>query len=84
MGKKLANNLQNSYLKGINYLIKRNLENHACPNKFLEDYDLLTWNKHIYDLSDVCYQRKIISHLSIPLCPIQLKKNHKNISHDNI
>jgi len=67
MGKKLANNLQNSYLKGINYLIKRNLENHSCPNKFLEDYDLLTWNKHIYDLSDTYYQRKIINHLSIPL-----------------
>jgi hypothetical protein len=66
MGKKLANNLQNSYLKGINYLIQRNLENHSCPNKFLEEYDLLTWNKHIYDLSDSCYQRKIINHLSIP------------------
>lgn len=67
MGKKLANNLQNSYLKGINYLINRNLENHSCPNKFLEDYDLLTWNTHIYNLSDVCYQKKIINQLSIPI-----------------
>lgn len=66
-GKKLANSLQNSYLKGINYLINKNLDNHMCPNKFLEDYDLMTWNNHIYNLSDNCYQKKIINQLSIPV-----------------
>jgi hypothetical protein len=67
LGKKLANNLQNSYLKGVNYLITQNLENNRCPNKFLDDYDLQTWNQHIYDLSDHRYHRKIISHLNIPI-----------------
>ena len=62
----MANNLQNSYLKGVNYLIKKNLDNHLCPNKFLEEYDLQTWNQHIYDLSDVRYHRKIINQLNIP------------------
>ena len=66
-GRKLANNLQNSYLKGINYLINKNLDSHTCPNKLLEDYDLLTWNNHIYNLSDNSYQRKIINQLSIPV-----------------
>jgi hypothetical protein len=66
-GRKLANNLQNSYLKGVNYLIAQNIENHRCPNKFLEEYDLQTWNQHIYDLSDYRYQRKIVNQLSIPL-----------------
>ena len=61
--RKIANNLQNSYLKGVNHLIKENLENHRCPNKFLEDYDLQTWNQHIYDLSDMWYQKKIINNL---------------------
>jgi uncharacterized C2H2 Zn-finger protein len=66
MGKKLANNLQNSYLKGINCLINKNLDMKRDPNKLLEVYDLLTWNTHIYNLSDVCYQKKIINQLSIP------------------
>jgi len=66
LGKKLANNLQNSYLKGVNYLINKNLENNKCPNKFLEDYDLQTWNQHIYNLSDGQYQRKFIGQLKIP------------------
>jgi len=66
LGKKLANNLQNSYLKGVNYLINQNLVNKSCPNKFLEDYDLQEWNQHIYDLSDSRYQRKIINQLNIP------------------
>jgi len=66
LGRKLANNLQNSYLKGVNYLITKNLEMHGCPNKFLEEYDLQIWNQHIYDLSDCQYQRKFINHLNIP------------------
>jgi len=66
-GKKLANNLQNSYLKGINYLINRNLTNRESPNKFLEEYDLMAWNAHIYNLSDIVYQRKIVNQLNLPI-----------------
>ena len=62
--RKLANNLQNSYLKGV---INQNLDNHHCPNKFLEEYDIQTWNHHIYELSDQKYQKKIMSSLNIPL-----------------
>ena len=65
-GRKLANNLQNTYLKGVNYLITKNLEDHRCPNKFLEEYDLQTWNQHIYNLSDSRYQKKIVIQLNIP------------------
>lgn len=65
-GKKIANNLQNSYLKGVNYLINKNLGNNMCPNRFLEEYDIQTWNTHIYNLSDVCYQKKIVNQLNIP------------------
>ena len=64
-GRKIANNLQNSYLKGVNYLINQNLENRRCPNKFLEEYDLQIWNQHIYDLSDPRYQRKIVNNLNL-------------------
>lgn len=62
----LASNLQNSYLKGVNYLIKRNLEGKMCPNKFLENYDVQRWNQHIYRLSDDDYQKKILNSLNIP------------------
>ncbi len=65
--KKLANNLQNSYLKGVNYLINQSLNDNNCPNKFLEDYDLQAWNQHIYDLSNLKYQKKLISCLEIPI-----------------
>ena len=65
-GRKLANNLQNTYLKGINHVINNNLESRKCPNKFLEEYDIQTWNQHIYKLSDTTYQKKIINQLSIP------------------
>jgi hypothetical protein len=66
-GKRIANNLQNSYLKGINHLIETILENRACPNKFLEEYDVQLWNQHIYNLSDCAYQKKMVNHLNIPL-----------------
>jgi hypothetical protein len=65
-GRKIANNLQNSYLKGINYLINKNLEKRVSPNRFLEEYDLQAWNAHIYNLSDSCYQKKIVNQLNIP------------------
>jgi hypothetical protein len=66
-GRKISNNLQNSYLKGVNHLINKNLGNRLCPNKFLEEYDLQIWNQHIYDLSDHKYQRKMVNQLNIPL-----------------
>jgi hypothetical protein len=66
LSRRLANNLQNSYLKGVNHLINRTLDDNQCPNKFLEEYDLQSWNQHIYDLSDIRYQRKIITQLDIP------------------
>lgn len=65
-GRKLANNLQNSYLRGVNYLINKNLDRNASPNKFLDDYDIISWNRHIYNLSDNTYQKKMMTQLSIP------------------
>ena len=66
-GRKLANNLQNSYLKGINFLIQRNLNRKLDPNKFLDEYDLMTWNNHIYQLSNATHQRKIMGQLNIQI-----------------
>lgn len=66
-GRKLANNLQNSYLKGINYLINKNLDQHVGPNKILDEFDLLSWNTHIYNLSDNNYQKKIVNQLNLPI-----------------
>jgi hypothetical protein len=63
--RKLANNLQNSYLKSVNFLITRNLENRRDPNKFLDEYDVLAWNKHIYSLSDESYRKKLINQLNL-------------------
>ena len=63
--RRLANNLQNSYLKGINYLINDNLENRRDPNKFLEDYDICIWNEHIYNLSNANYQRKMFNQINL-------------------
>lgn len=66
LAKILANNLQNSYLQGVNYLINKTLENRRCPNQFLDEYDIQSWNNHIYELSDIKYQKKIINNLDIP------------------
>jgi hypothetical protein len=66
-GKKIANNLQNSYLKGVNYVINRNLDSRGCPQKFLEEYDLQLWNQHIYELSDIRYHMQIVNRLKIPV-----------------
>jgi hypothetical protein len=62
---KLANNLQNSYFKAINHMIKDNLENNQCLNKFLEEYDIQTRNHHIYDLSSPNYRKKFNNQLQI-------------------
>jgi hypothetical protein len=66
-GRKLANNLQNSYLKSINYLVNRHLDHKNNPNQLLDDYDLMAWNQHIYQLSDTLHQRKIMGQLHLPL-----------------
>jgi hypothetical protein len=65
-GRKIAHNLQNSYLKGINHLISNHLDRRFNPNQLLADYDLQAWNSHIYNLSDAAYRRKMINQLEIP------------------
>jgi hypothetical protein len=37
-GRKIANNLQNYYIR-YNNLLTQNLENKKCPNKFLDAHD---------------------------------------------
>lgn len=68
--RKLVSNLQNSYLKGVNFLINRNLASKKCPNKFLGEYDIQTWNNHIYTLCDLKYQKKLLSQIDIPCIKI--------------
>ena len=65
LGRRLANNLQNTYLKGINYLINTHLDSHISPQKFLDEHDLQNWNKHIFDLSNIQYCRKIMSQMKM-------------------
>ena len=67
LSQRLTNNLQNTYLKGVNYLINRTLEERRCPNQFLEEYDIQLWNRHIYELSDWSRQKQLLR---------QLQKNH--------
>lgn len=71
--RRLVNNLQNSYLKGVNYLINRNLDEKRCPNKFLADYDIQSWNNHIYNLCDLKYQKRLLTQLDIPVLPLEAK-----------
>ena len=59
----LANNLQNTYLKGVNHLINQTLENRRCPNQLLEEYDLQIWNQHIYDLCQYERKKQIVQQL---------------------
>lgn len=61
LGKKLANNLQNTYLKGVNFLMQKKEDFKTS----LDEYDLQMWNRHIFELSDEQYQRKIITNLEI-------------------
>lgn len=70
--RKLASSLQNGYLKGVNYLIQKNLDSHKCPNKFLADYDIQAWNNHIYNLREEKYQLKLLSYLDLPNDPTDL------------
>lgn len=65
LANKLANNIQNTYLKGVNYFISKNMP----MKKIIEDYDVMAWNQHIYDLSSASYQKKLIVHMDIPYGP---------------
>jgi len=67
LGKILAGNLQNSYLKGVNYLINQSLTDQMIAEKFLDEHDVQSWNNHIYELSDHTYQKKMISSLNLPV-----------------
>lgn len=62
LGRLLANSLQSSYLKGINFLVKEKTN----KDKKIEDHDIQTWNAHIYLLSDQRYQKTLVSNLKIP------------------
>ena len=66
LGRRLANNLQISYLKGVNYLINKNITERRSPNRFLDEYDLQTWNRHTYNLLDPNVHQKIMKNLDIP------------------
>ncbi len=76
MAKKLADILQNSYLKGMesfginlagevreNYM-PHSLDEVAMPT--IEPYDLNLWNDHIHELRDEKYQKKLLKNLKIP------------------
>lgn len=63
--RKLANSLQSGYLKGVTYLVQKNLDNRHTNKQFLEDYDIQAWNDHIYNLRDEKYQAKLLSCLDI-------------------
>jgi len=65
--RKISNNLQNSYLKCINQVINNVLLAKDNPNKCLDQYDMQTWNKHIYDLLDAAHQKKLMKQLFIPV-----------------
>ena len=47
---KIANNLQNCYLKGMTHITTTSLEHKVNPNKLLDTYDFRVWNEHIYQL----------------------------------
>ena len=65
--RRLANNLQNSYLKGVNYVINKNITGkYLHPSAFLGEYDIQNWNSHIYQLCDQQYQKQILGQLCIP------------------
>jgi hypothetical protein len=52
---------------GFQFTLDFNSPDHKIdPNQFLADYDVMMWNRHIYQLSDYHHQRKMISQLNIP------------------
>ena len=60
---KIANNIQNCYLKGMTHLTLSGLEHKVNPNKSLDTYDFRVWNDHIYQLFDEKYRKKLVNHL---------------------
>ena len=81
--RKISDNLQRSYLKGVSIFSK-------IGNKSNDDYDIQQWNEHVYDLSNLTYQKKIITNLNIPIntefmADQKLKlEHHKVLNHTNI
>lgn len=66
LGKILSNNLQKTYLSGINHLVTENLRERRPPNRLLEAYDLQIWNEHIQKLSQPTFYKGMIDRLDIP------------------
>jgi protein-arginine kinase activator protein McsA len=60
----LVNNLQNSYLKGSaslnGYFVS------SSNIKMTGEYDVDSWNKHIYDLRDTKYQKTLLANINMP------------------
>ncbi len=71
IAKILAENIQRSYLKGSQSL--RDGEGKPIyveeDHPFLpviEEFDMFTWNSHIYELNDEKYQKKVLNSIRIP------------------
>lgn len=62
LGRRICGNLQSTYLKGISHLSMScgNPDNKESPRRILEDYDIVTGNKHVYKLSDSKMHNKIM------------------------
>jgi hypothetical protein len=70
LARKLAANLQGSYMDSVKCFTDVENEHHArLPKKPLDAFDLEIWHRHIYELSDETYQKKILSSLNIPFEP---------------
>jgi uncharacterized C2H2 Zn-finger protein len=62
---KMAKHLQQGYLEGNRYFNANRDFNQS--NSLLDFGDIETWNNHIYKLNDTKYQKKILTHLCIPI-----------------
>ncbi len=71
VAKILAENIQRSYLKGSQSLRDSDGkpmyvgEDHPFL-PVIEEFDMFTWNSHIYELNDEKYQKKVLSSIRIP------------------
>lgn len=60
LGKRLCGNLQNGYLLHVNKILEANL-NQQNDGKFLDEFDLLNCQNHIYELSSQKYRRMLLN-----------------------
>ena len=60
LSKRLCGNLQNGYLLHVNQILEANL-NQQDDGKFLDEFDLLNCQNHIYELSSQKYRRMLLS-----------------------